>query len=117
MARLARGDVFDPLEVSVFHCINRCVRRCFLCGHDPLTGRDFEHRKAWIEQRMRELAGLFGIDLLGLAIMSNHFHVVLRNRPDVVATWDDDEVARRWLGICPVRRRLGTSSLLDRVGI
>ena len=104
MARLARGDVFDPHEVSVFHCINRCVRRCFLCGHDPLTGRDFEHRKAWLEQRLRELAGLFGIDLLGFAIMSNHFHVVLRNRPDVVAAWSDDEVARRWLGICPVRR-------------
>ena len=38
MARLARGEVFNPREVSVFHCINRCVRRCFLCGSDPVTG-------------------------------------------------------------------------------
>jgi hypothetical protein len=34
MARLiqadsARADLFDPAEVSVVHCINRCVRRCF----------------------------------------------------------------------------------------
>ncbi|HUG68637.1 MAG TPA: hypothetical protein VMM76_12860, partial [Pirellulaceae bacterium] len=27
-----------------------------------------------------------------------------RSRPDVVATWDDTEVARRWLLLCPVRK-------------
>jgi hypothetical protein len=96
--------VFDPTEVSVFHCINRCVRRCFLCGHDPLTGKNYEHRKQWLEDRLRELAGLFGIDVIAFAILSNHFHVVLRNRPDVVATWLDAEVARRWLLLCPLRR-------------
>ena len=39
MARVARVEVFDPTEVSVFHCVNRCVRRCFLCGDDPRGGR------------------------------------------------------------------------------
>jgi len=104
MARLARADVFDPAEVSVFHCINRCVRRCFLCGDDPLTGKNFDHRKAWLEKRLEFLAGQFGIDILGFAILANHFHLVLRNRPDVVATWDDSEVARRWLHLCPARK-------------
>jgi len=104
MARLARGDVFDPLEVSVLHCIHRCVRRCFLCGHDAISGNNYDHRKRWLERRLRLLAGCFGIDVLGFAILSNHFHVVLRNRPDVVATWNDAEVARRWLRLCPVRK-------------
>jgi hypothetical protein len=36
--------------------------------------------------------------------MSNHIHLVLRSRPDVVASWSDDEVARRWLRLFPVRR-------------
>jgi len=36
--------------------------------------------------------------------MSNHFHLILRSRPDVVASWDDTEVARRWLMLCPVRK-------------
>jgi hypothetical protein len=55
---MARGEVFDPREVSVFHCINRCVRSCFLCGCDPLTGIDYDHRKLWIEQRLQFLAAL-----------------------------------------------------------
>jgi hypothetical protein len=104
MARLARADIFDPAEVSVVHCINRCVRRCFLCGDDPYTGRNYNHRKGWLEQRLAVLAGEFGIDVLGFAILSNHFHLVLRNRPDVVATWSDTEVAARWLALCPYRK-------------
>ena len=104
MARVARAEVFDPAEVSVFHCVNRCVRRCFLCGEDPLTGRNYSHRKAWLEARLELLAGAFGIDVLAFAILSNHIHLVLRNRPDVVATWSDTEVTRRWLRLCPKRR-------------
>jgi hypothetical protein len=104
MARLARRDLFDPSEISVLHCINRCVRRCFLCGTDPVTGKNYEHRKEWLEERLAFLAGQFGIDVLGFAILSNHFHLVLRNRPDVVATWCDSEVATRWLRLCPLRR-------------
>jgi REP element-mobilizing transposase RayT len=93
------------------HCINRCVRRCFLCGDDPITGRNFDHRKRWLEERLAFLARQFGIDVLGFAILSNHFHLVLRNRPDVVATWSDTEVAARWLALCPLRRtRIGEPS-------
>ncbi|MFV0486125.1 MAG: hypothetical protein ACK5NL_02890, partial [Vibrio fluvialis] len=36
--------------------------------------------------------------------MSNHIHVVLRSRPDVVQTWSDDEVARRWWRLFPQRK-------------
>ncbi|WP_246112711.1 hypothetical protein [Allorhodopirellula solitaria] len=36
--------------------------------------------------------------------MSSHAHLVLRSRPDVVAAWSDDEVARRWLRLFPKRR-------------
>ncbi len=34
MARLARCEIVDPREVAVYHCVNRCVRRCYLCGDD-----------------------------------------------------------------------------------
>ena len=104
MARLARVEIFSPDEVTIVHVMNRVVRRCFLLGNDPVTGNNYDHRKVWIEEQLQRLAACFGIDLLCFAILSNHFHLILRSRPDVVATWDDTEVARRWLMLCPVRK-------------
>ena len=104
MARLARAEIFDPGEVAIVHVIQRCVRRCFLMGSDPVSGNNYDHRKQWLEDRLRHFARCFGIDLLCFSILSNHFHLVLRSRPDVVASWSDTEVARRWLMICPLRK-------------
>jgi len=36
--------------------------------------------------------------------MSNHLHAILRNRPDVVKDWSDEEVPRRWWNLFPSRR-------------
>ncbi len=104
MARLARVEIFAPDEIAIVHVMNRTVRRCFLLGDDPLTGKNYDYRKEWLETQLKRLAAQFGIDLLCQAIMSNHFHLVLRSRPDVVTEWDDTEVARRWLMLCPVRK-------------
>jgi hypothetical protein len=104
MARLARIELFCPTEVAIVHVMNRVVRRCFLLGNDPLTGKNYDHRKVWIEDQLRHLAAHFWIDLLGFAILSNHFHLILRSRPDCIVEFDDSEVARRWLMLCPVRK-------------
>ena len=48
---------------------------------------------------LKQLAALFGVEIGFHAEMSNHLHLVLRARPDVVATWSDQEVARRALTI------------------
>ena len=104
MARIARVEAFAPDEIAVIHVMNRVVRRCFLMGTDELTGKNYDHRKAWVEKELKRLAAGFGIDLLSFAILSNHFHLILRSRPDVVETWGDTEVARRWLSLCPVRK-------------
>ena len=104
MVDIAREEVFSPDEIACVHVMNRAVRRCFLLGDDPITGKNFDHRKVWMEKKLEVHAANFGIDLLGSAIMSNHFHLVLRSRPDVVETWDDTEVARRWFMLCPKRK-------------
>ena len=104
MPRLARAEVFSPDIVATVHVMARVVRRCFLLGTDSVTGNNYDHRKVWIEEQLIRLAAHFGIDLLCFSILSNHFHLVLRSRPDVVATWDDSEVARRWLMLCPIRK-------------
>ena len=104
MSRSTRSEVFDPGEIEIAHVTNRTVRRCFLFGDDPLTGKNFDHRKIWIEKHLQHFAAHFGIDLIAFAILSNHFHLILRTRPDIVASWDDTEVARRWMMICPKRK-------------
>lgn len=104
MPRVNRREIFADDEIQAFHLINRCVRRTFLCGKDRKTGRDFSHRKQWIRDRLEVLAGIFAVDVLGFAVMSNHLHLVVRTRPDVVKTWSDAEVAVRWWNLFPQRR-------------
>ena len=104
MARTPRGEVFEPGKVGIYHCINRVVRRAFLCGNDPLSGQSFDHRKVWIRDRLEQLAGIFGIDVLSYSVMDNHLHVILRNRPDVVKGWSNEEIARRWWNLFPGRK-------------
>ena len=104
MARQNRRDIFVPDEVGAFHAVQRTVRRAWLCGMDPVSGKSFEHRRTWIQNRLQELAASFGIDCLSFAVMVNHVHVILRNRPDVVAGWSDEEVARRWWQLFPLRK-------------
>jgi hypothetical protein len=50
MARMCRAEVFDPSEVAVGQVFSRTVRRCFLMGDDPISGKNFDHRKCWIEE-------------------------------------------------------------------
>ncbi len=92
-----RRDTVRPEVVGVYHCWSRCVRRALLCGQDPVTGQDYQYRRQWIYQLQQLLAGLFGIEIGFRAEMSNHIHLVLRNRPDVVKTWSDREVVTKWL--------------------
>ena len=61
MARQARGEYLNPSEVQIVHAVQRCVRRAFLCGRDPLSGESFEHRRQWIRERLEFLASAPGL--------------------------------------------------------
>lgn len=104
MTRPNRGEQFVASEVCIIHAVQRCVRRAFLAGVDEKSGVDFSFRREWIRRRMEALASVFGVDVLTYAILSNHIHLILRNRPDVVAAWSDEEAALRWLRAFPGRR-------------
>ena len=104
MPAYARSQIVEPAAVGIYHCVNRCVRRAFLCGEDAHAGRSFEHRREWIRQRLETLAGLFAVEVLGFCVMANPIHVILRIRPDLAGQWDDETVARRWWQLCPQRR-------------
>ena len=98
-----------------YHCISRCVRRAFLCGRDPFSGYDFEHRRQWIVDRIKLLCSVFAVDLCAYSVMSNHYHIVVRINAEETESWSDDEVARRWTQLFHrpdlIRRFLSDSAL------
>ena len=100
-----RGQIVDKSVPGLYHCVSRCVRRAFLCGQDNYSGINYDHRKKWVEDRIEFLAGLMALDVTSHALMDNHLHVTLRTRPDLVRDWSNQEVARRWLKLCPGKRK------------
>ena len=105
MARSKRSETISPDESCIVHVISRVVRRCFLLGDDPVTGKNYDHRKQWIEDLLEHHAKYFGIDLLCFSLLSNHFHQILKSQPEIVKQWSNREVARRWLMLCPKRKQ------------
>jgi REP element-mobilizing transposase RayT len=91
-----RSSIVSVADTPYYHCIGRCVRRARLCGDDPLTGRSFDHRRGWMLERLRLLTEVFAIDLCAYALMSNHYHLVVRIAAARAAAWSDAEVIARW---------------------
>ena len=98
----ARSLLVPANAHGVYHCVSRCVRRAWLCGQDPLTGTDHEHRRQWVEDRLAQLAELYAVSIWAYAVMSNHLHVVIEMHADVARDWGPDEVAARWLRLATV---------------
>ena len=92
----ARNQLICADTTPYYHCISRCVRRAFLCGEDSLTGKDYAHRKPWVVDRLGELAEVYAIDICAYAIMSNHYHLVLRIDRDKARQWTHTQVAEQW---------------------
>ena len=95
----ARDQIISLDDTSYYHCMARCVRRAFLFGEDSVTGRSFDHRKAWVVDKLAFLSEVFAIDVCAYAVMSNHYHVVLRVNVEGIETWSVDEVIARWTSL------------------
>ncbi|GAA6183137.1 transposase [Aliiglaciecola sp. NS0011-25] len=93
---LARKRQINLSDTPYYHCVSRCVRRAFLCGEDKLTGKSYEHRRQWVEDRLLFLTTVFAIEVCAYAVMSNHTHVVFHVNADKAKHWTDTEIAQRW---------------------
>ncbi len=93
---LPRKSLISLSDTPYYHCVSRCVRRAYLCGHDRYTQKSFEHRRQWLEVKLLTLADIFAIKLCAYAVMSNHYHVVLHVRLDLANQWTEHEVVMRW---------------------
>jgi len=73
MVRLLRAESFDPSEVAILHVIGSVTRRCFLFGFNPVSGKNFNHRKVWIEEQLKTQPNEFELNSI-------------RNDPEKVTT-------------------------------
>ena len=84
------------IDTPFYHCISRCVRRAFLCGADNHTGKSYEHRRGWVEDRLLTLAKVFAIDVCAYSVMHNHVHTVLHVDENTAKSWSIEEVLHKW---------------------
>ncbi|MCL1061615.1 transposase [Shewanella benthica] len=92
----ARRTLIDPETTPFYHIINRCVRRAYLCGEDKLTGKNFEHRRGWIVEKVKALSAIFCIDVCAYAVMNNHYHLVLKIDLDRANSLSNREIIELW---------------------
>lgn len=91
-----RSQQISLIDTPFYHICSRTVRKAFLCGVDKETGVSFEHRRAWIEKRIFQLAQVFSINICAHAVMHNHLHLVLHVDSALIKNWSTDEVLKRW---------------------
>ncbi|HJU39691.1 MAG TPA: hypothetical protein VJ724_08975, partial [Tahibacter sp.] len=58
------------------------------------------------------LAAQFAIGVYAYAVMNNHVHLVVRTAPELVDTWSDLDVLRRWFSVS--RRRDDTDASIEQ---
>ncbi|WP_196139340.1 transposase [Aliikangiella sp. G2MR2-5] len=92
----ARESIIDLESTPYYHCISRCVRRAFLCGEDHFSGKNYEHRRDWIVERIAYQVVSFAIEVASYAVMSNHYHLVLRVDVEKAHSWSEANIIRRW---------------------
>ncbi len=96
---VARSSLVSMAATPYYHVIGRCVRRAFLCGVDSFSGRSYEHRRSWVVERLALLSSVYAIEVCAYAVMSNHYHLVIKLSPEITDTWSNDEVLNRWCSL------------------
>ncbi len=94
-----RKVLISLADTPYYHITSRCVRRAFLCGVDHYSGQSYEHRRQWVVDRIRLLSSLFAIDVCAYAVMSNHYHLVLKVCPEQLEDLSEDEIMDRWCAL------------------
>ena len=112
---LPRTQLISIESTPYYHIVTRCVRRAFLCSKDKYSGKCYEHRRQLIVNRIKQLAEVFNIDVCAYAVMSNHYHLVLK--VNSTKHWDEKRVLIHWSsisGIIPLCQRYLAGEYLSK---
>ncbi|WED20684.1 transposase [Vibrio sp. JC009] len=95
----ARSRQVNPDVTPYYHVVSRCVRKTYLCGFDETSQRCYEHRREWIEGRIKDLSRVYCVDICAYAVMSNHYHLVVHLNRRKAQKLTCQEVIERWSGL------------------
>ena len=101
MPRIPRSRIAPHDEVGIFHCYNRTAKKLTLCGVDPVSKIDYSGRVIWMLESLQILAATMLVDILRVSFMRNHYHLMLRTRPDLVRRLSNQEVVQRMVDLSP----------------
>ena len=99
--RRARIKVTATDGEAVYHCMTRTVNGEFMIND---VGKEVLRKQLW------QVADYCGVQILTYAILSNHFHVLLRV-PHLTAVPSDEELLRRYAVLYPKPTQYQTARL------
>ena len=94
MPACARNKIVEEGAVAAYHVWSRCVQQDFLLGQHG--DQNYDHRREWLESLLEYQAGVFAVEIGNYNILNNHYHLIVRTRPDLVVQWSAEEVAWRY---------------------
>ena len=77
------------------------VGSSMLATIDSYTGKSFEHRKPIVEARIHQLGEIFAVGIHTYAVINDRVHVVLSVAARSAYDWSNEQVALRWVVLCP----------------
>lgn len=86
-------------ETSYYHCSSQCVSNAYLCGNDPASIKNYDHRRKWMTDKLAQLSRMFAIKVCSYAILHNRYSLVVCVNQNVAKSLSDQDVVARW-SIC-----------------
>jgi hypothetical protein len=105
MARIARSEVFDHNETNcIFTECTAAPGRLLGELRSPLSS-DREERRVFIEDIIAVFRQYFAVELIAYTFDHKSIQQMLQPKPQLAQELSPEDVARRWLIICPSIRR------------
>jgi len=105
MSRIARSEVFCPTQTNCIFTICTAAPGRQLASQPASSTEGGDQRRALIEDLIAIFSQYFAIELIAFSLDSSCLRQILLSNPQLAQRLSPQEVARRWLIICPSLRK------------
>ncbi len=92
----ARKRTINLDITQYYQCQIDSVRNAFLYGKDKYSGKNYDHRAQWIQDKIFELSKIFSIECCAFGIAPRYASIVIYIDHHKATAWSDEEVIKRW---------------------